>query len=317
MGSLLQFFQNQSDLALVTSGAVITMIVVNTVYLLICWLRPTSGLPKVGSRIRFLWGIAAIIVLSAVYTPKILLVYIAFISFLALKEFFSITPTRRADRRVLFWAYLSIPVQFFFIWNNWYQAFIIFVPVHIFLILPMIMVIVGDTNGFLKAWSTLGWGILSTVFTLGYLAYLLFLPNEANLTGEGISLFLFLFLLAQVSHAAQFYFGRRFNHPKLSLTVSTTRNWASLLGSLIVVAPIAWLTAPWLTPFSTLHAIMFGLLIATGGFVGYIILSAIKLDLQLKDRGSMTPGRGGVLNRIDTVIYTAPLFFYIVNQLYY
>lgn len=227
------------------------------------------------------------------------------------------TPTRRTDRRVLFWAYLALPIQFIFILLEWRNAFIMFVPIHVFLVLPMVMVLMGEARGFLRAWTTIGWSIITTVYSLGYLAYLLVLPVADKPSVSGSGLFLFLVGLAQISHAAQFFFGKLFDNPRLSLKVSKTRNWASLLGSILVTTPIAWLVAPWLTPFTPTQALLMGVIIATGAFVGYIILSAIKTDLQIKDRGTMTPGHGGILNRIDTFIYTAPLFFFLVGAWHY
>jgi len=309
---LFQSRQGPDDLLVVTGAVIVLLALVSAGYLILRWRRPSQNLPKVGYRIRFLWALTVAFVLAMVYSYKILLVYIAFIAFLGLKEFLSITPTRRADRRVLFWAYLAIPMQFFLIWMAWYEAFVVFVPIHVFVVLPIVMVIIGETRGFLRAWSMLGWGILTTVFSLGFLAFLLVLPAEGNPPSGGGGLFLFLVGMAQIDHAAQYYFGKRFAHPALSLKVSTTRNWASLVGSILLSAPLAWLVGPRLTPFTPWESVAVGAIIATGSFVGYIILSAIKGDLQLKDRGSMAPGRGGVLNRIDTFVYTAPLYFYLL-----
>lgn len=317
MHSLMHMFPNQPGLVLATTAVVVTLAIVSLVYVLLQWHSPHENLPKIGERIRFLWVLTAVFILAVVYSYKILLIYITFLAFLALKEIFSITPTRRADRRVLFWAYLSIPIQFALIWMDWRQAFIVFMPVYVFVVLPMIMVIVGETRGFAKAWSTLGWGVLTTVFSLGYLAYILMLPAGADFSAGGAGLFLFLVGLAQFNYAAQFVFGKLFDNPRLRLKVSTTRNWASLVGSIVVTIPLAWLIAPLITPFTAAQAIAVGAMISAGAFAGYIILSAIKGDLQLKDRGTMTPGHGGVLNRIDAVVYTAPLYFYIVSSLYY
>jgi phosphatidate cytidylyltransferase len=190
-------------------------------------------------------------------------------------------------------------------------------PIYVFIILPMRMVIGGEVRGFLTAWSMLGWGLLNIVFSLGCLAQLLVLPaTEATATG-GLGLFLYLMLLVQLNYVIQFYFGKRFAYPKLSLKVSATRNWASLAGSLLIIIPVGWLAAPLLTPFTTIQAIVVGLFVAAGGFAGHIVLSAIKGDLQLKDWGAMTPGRGGILNRIDAIVYTAPLYFFVVSYLYY
>jgi len=279
-------------------------------------LRSLDNLPKIGSRISFLWVMTFFFLLALLVSPKIMVLYIWFIAFLALKEFFSITPSRRVDRRVLFVAYLSLPLQFILILLGWRQAFTVFVPIWVFLVLPMVMVIMGETKGFLRAWSTIGWGIMTTVYSLGFLASLLMLPAETYQPVGGQGLFLFLLAMAQLSHTAQYAFGRRFSNPKLSLKVSQTRNWASLLGSIAVSMPVAWVIAPLLTPFSGFLGAGMGLLIAVGAFIGYIIVSAIKHDLQIRDRGSMTPGQGGVLNRIDTFVYTAPLFYYLTLQYY-
>lgn len=321
MVTVTELFQNQSGLAMVTNGVMALLAAITLGYWLLLWFRPTQNLPKIGSRIAFLWVVTLVFLLAILYSPKLLILYIWFIAFLALKEFFSMTPTRRADRRVLFCAYLSLPVQFIFILLERRNAFIMFAPIHVFLILPMVMVMIGDARGFLRAWSTIGWAIITTVYSLGHLAYLLALPMTAapntGGTSFGPGLFLFLVGLAQLSHATQFVFGKLFPDPRFSLKVSKTRNWVSLVGSILVTTPIAWLVAPLLTPFTPGEAAIMGVIIAAGAFVGYIIISAIKTDLQIKDRGTMTPGHGGVLNRIDTFIYTAPLFFYLVMAWHY
>ena len=311
-----RLFVTEPDLAIVAVAFLLALLIVTIGYLMLRWRGQWAGVPKIGSRIEFLWVLTTVFWLSILISSNLLILYIAFIAFLALKEFLSITPTRRADRRVLFCTYWVIPIQFFFIWRGWREAFVLFVPVFVFMILPMIMVIVGETRGFLRAWSTLGWGTITTVFSLGYLAYLVVLPRPMSSSASGHGLFLYLVGLAQLNHAAQYYFGKRFSDPRLSLKVSTTRNWASLAGSMVVTAPVALLIGPPLLHFSAPINLMLGLLISVGGFIGYIIVSAIKGDLQLKDRGSMTPGSGGVLNRIDAFVYTAPLYFYIVSYLF-
>lgn len=314
---MFQQTQVESGLTLVISIFTIVVTIVTLYYLYQSWREHTKGLDKIASRIHFAWVLTIVFILSTLYSYKILLLYIAFVAFLALKEFLSITPTRRTDRRVLLWAYLSIPIQFFLIWQGWFEAFILFVPVHVFLILPMVMVIMGDTDGFLRAWSMLGWGIITTVYTLGFLASTLVLPALENRMNDGIGLALFLVTLAQINHTAHYLFGRYFTHPNLMIKVSQTRNWGSMLGGILITIPLAWLLAPLITPFSRVDAIWIGMLISASSFIGYIILSAIKTSLNLRDRGSMTPGRGGVLNRIDTFVYAAPLYYYIVQFFYY
>ena len=309
--------QMQSNITLVLTAVVIILTVLSGIHMIQLWVRPSTGMPKIGSRIRYQWIMTGVFFAAYLYSPRILVLYIWLQSFLALKEFLSITPTRQIDRRVLFAAYLSLPIQFIMILLGWYRGFIVFVPVYVFLVLPIIMVIIGETEGFLKEWSMLGWGILTTVFSMGYLAYLVMLPPLNGETGGGLGLFLFLVGLAQINHAAQYFFGKRFLDPRYRITVSQTRNWMSLVGSIVLTVPVAWVVAPLLTPFSRWEAVAISVIISAGAFIGYIILSAIKTDLKLADRGTVVPGRGGVLNRIDTFVYTAPLFFYIVTNFYY
>jgi len=311
------FVRDQASLLITFSGVLLILSLATAGFLALRQWRPQPNLAKVGDRIRLTWTLAFVFLLAIFFGPTILILYIAFLSFLALKEFLSITPTRRSDRRVLFFAYLAISLQFFLVWLRWYQLFVIFIPIWIFLVLPTLMVWTGDTAGFLRAVATLGWGIMTTVFSLGYLAYLLVLPPPDHPAVEGIGLFLFLVVITQLSDISQFLLGKLFNQPWLRLKVTTTRTWASLLGGVPATALISWLAGPLLTPLSGLEAIGVGAVIAVGGFVGYITTAAIKSDLKLKDRGTMTPGQGGVLNRIDTLMYSAPLFFYLVLYLHY
>jgi phosphatidate cytidylyltransferase len=111
----------------------------------------------------------AIFALVLITIHPIALFLCGFLSFLAFKEYVSLIPTRRADRRVLFWAYLAIIIQYYLISLHWYSMFLIFVPVYVFLFLPMRMVIAGETQGFLKAIGTIHWGLMLTVFSLGHL----------------------------------------------------------------------------------------------------------------------------------------------------
>ncbi len=168
--------QMQSNITLVLTAVVIILTVLSGIHMIQLWVRPSTGMPKIGSRIRYQWIMTGVFFAAYLYSPRILVLYIWLQSFLALKEFLSITPTRQIDRRVLFAAYLSLPIQFIMILLGWYRGFIVFVPVYVFLVLPIIMVIIGETEGFLKEWSMLGWGILTTVFSMGYLAYLVMLP---------------------------------------------------------------------------------------------------------------------------------------------
>ena len=253
--------------------------------------------------------------LAIVVSRTVSIVFFGFLSFLALKEYFSIIPTRRADRRVLFWAYLAIPMQYYWVASGWYGMFIIFIPVYMFLLLPLPMLIIGETRDFLRAVGTLHWGVGTTVFSISHVAFLLVLPGDTGAGGAG--LVLFLVLLTEFNDVAQFVWGKLFGKHRITPTVSPKKTWEGFIGGAATTAALAVLLAPVLTPMSWPMSLAAGLLIGIGGFVGDITLSALKRDIGVKDSGGLIPGHGGLLDRIDSLTYTAPLFFHFIRYFYY
>ena len=313
----MQFLQEMPNLA-VAAGTVLALLVVATgIYWLLKQLKPDKNLAEIGARIRSWWVMTVVFSVVVIFSRDLSLVLMSLLSFLALKEYFSITPTRRADRRVIFWAYLSIPLQYYWIWIGWYWMFIIFIPVYVFLFLPMRMVMTGETQEFLKAAGTLNWGVMTTVFNLSHMAYLLVLPLFGNPAAGGAGLLFFLVVITQLNDIAQFLFGTMFGRHKITPTVSPNKTWEGLLGGIVSTTVISWLAAPLLTPFTAPQAVAVGIIIALAGFTGDVVISAIKRDLHIKDSGTLIPGHGGILDRLDSLTYTAPLFFHIVVYLHF
>jgi phosphatidate cytidylyltransferase len=278
---------------------------------------PQKNLTEISLRTKTWWVIFGVIASALVLSREVAIVLFAIISFISLREFFSLVPVRRADRRVLFWAYLAIPFQYFWIWDSWYGLFIIFIPVFWFLFLPMRMVLVGQTEGFLKSVGTIHWGLMITVFCISHIAFLLALPEEYNPNGGGIGLVLFLVCISQLNDVAQFCFGKMFGRNKVVPTVSPGKTYEGLLGGIFTTLVLAYFVGPRLTPMSEFHSLLSGLFISVGGFVGDIIMSAIKRDVGVKDSGTFLPGHGGILDRVDSISFVAPLFFHYIFYLYY
>ena len=264
------------------------------------------------------WIMIGAFSVALVAEPAWSLVFLGFISFLALKEFFSQIPTRRADRRVLFWAYLSIPVQYYWAGIEWYGMFIIFIPVYMFLFVAFRMIIAQHTEGFLKSAATIHWGLMTCVFSLSHMGFLLMLPEVRTIGGPGgAGLLFFLVVLTQFNDVAQYVWGRTLGKRKVLPVVSPKKTWAGLLGGVATTMLMAVVLAPWLTPFPPLQAAGAGLIIGVFGFVGDVSISAIKRDLGVKDFGSLIPGHGGILDRIDSLTFTAPLFFHYTWYYFY
>ena len=299
------------------AGIGVLLIVASIITWILTRLKPDKDLTELVLRIKSWWVMAGIFSLAIILDQKVSLFFLGFVSFIAFKEYLSLIPTRRADRRVLLLAYLAIPVQYYLIGIGWYGLFIIFIPVYMFLLIPMRMVTIGSTDGFLKAAGTIHWGLMTTVFSVGHAAYLLVLPAAGNPGAGGAGLLLFLVFLTQFNDVAQFVWGKTIGHTKVVPTVSPGKTRGGLLGGLATTIVLAALLGPWLTPMSLLHSIAAGVIIGLGGFLGDVSISAVKRDVGSKDSGQLLPGHGGILDRIDSLTFTAPLFFHFIQYLYY
>lgn len=288
---------------------------------LIVWLlkiiKPQNNYDELVQRTKSWWIMIGIFTFALVINRTISFVFLGFISFLALKEFFSIIPTRRVDRSVLFWAYLTIPIQFYWAATSWYGMFIIFIPVYMFLFIPFRLVLSQKTEGFLKSVGTIQWGLMITVFALSHMAFLLTLSNQRIPNNAGAGLLLFLVFLTQFNDVAQYTAGKLFGKHKIIPLVSPKKTWEGLIGGMIMTVILSVAIHPLLTPFSIWVAIAAGLIISAAGFIGDVTISAIKRDLAIKDTGSLIPGHGGILDRVDSLTFTAPLFFHMVYYLYF
>lgn len=299
------------------AGILILLVIATAIVQLLQILKAEKDYSELKLRVNSWWMMILIFISAIAFSKNVSIIFFAFLSFLALKEYFSITPTRRSDRSVLFWAYLTIPLQYYWIYTGWYGMFIIFIPVYAFLFLPSRMVLTGETANFLHAAGILHWGIMLTVFSLGHLAYLLVLPEKGNPVAGGAGLVFYLVFLTQFNDVLQFIWGKMLGKRKIVPAVSPKKTWEGFLGGVLTTTILAYFIHPYLTPMTELEGILSGLFIGIGGFIGDIIISALKRDLGIKDSGGLLPGHGGILDRIDSLVYTAPLFFHFIYYRYY
>ena len=284
------------------------------------WLErryPERDFKELRLRIHSWWTIVIVCSVALLLNQTVAIVFFALLSFLALKEYLSLIPTRRADRRVLFWVYLTIPIQYYWVGTAWYGMFIIFIPVYVFLLLPVRLILAGETQGYLRAAGTLQWGLMSMVFSLSHLAYLFVLPagEYENISGAG--LVLYLIVLTQFNDVAQYCWGKLLGRHKITPAVSPNKTWEGFLGGVGTTVLVAFALASLVTPLVWYHALIVGAIIAVAGFFGDLSISALKRDLGIKDSGSLLPGHGGILDRVDSLTYTAPIFFHFIRYFYF
>ena len=313
----MSFAHLQPNVLWALGGVVAVLVLASLVVTGIVWRNRDKDYTELKQRTQSWWVMVGVFFGAMLLSPTAAVVFFAFVSFLALKEYLSLIPTRRADRRVLFWAYLAIPIHYTWVGMGWYGMFIIFIPVYMFLLMPLRMVIIGETEGFLRAAGTLHWGLMTTVFSLSHMAFLLVLPADKNPAGGGAGLVLYLVFLTQFNDVAQYTWGKLMGKHKVIPKVSPKKTWEGLVGGNLTTLLLAILIAPYLTPFSLWESVGAGLIIGLFGFIGDVTISALKRDLGVKDSGNLIPGHGGILDRVDSLTYTAPLFFHFVYYLHY
>jgi phosphatidate cytidylyltransferase len=149
------------------------------------------------------------------------------------------------------------------------------------------------------------------------MAFWLALPDEVNPAGGGDALLFYLVFLTQMNDVAQYLWGKSLGRHKLTPTVSPNKTWEGLIGGIATTTLLAVVLAPHLTPLTRYESVLAGVLIGVCGFIGDVTMSALKRDIGVKDSGSLLPGHGGILDRLDSLTYTAPLFFHFVYYLHY
>jgi len=286
----------------------------------VCWFKgchkKTSPSHELWLRTRSWWLMCAVVFAALSINQTSALLLFGFLSFMALKEFISIVPVRLTDRRALFWAYIAIPFQYLWVAQGWYGMFIIFIPVYLFLFLAARLVLLGETKGFIRSAGVIHWALMLTVFSISHIAYLLVLPVK-NSDAGAIGLVLYLIVLTQFNDVAQFCWGKTVGKRPIAPKVSPNKTQAGFWGGLVTTTIIGALLAPQLTPLTIPQGLLAAAMIAITGFFGDLVLSAVKRDLQIKDCSQLIPGHGGLLDRLDSLMFSAPVFFHLTYYLHY
>ncbi len=278
--------------------------------------QPSRDFSELAARVKAWWIMAAVFFGAIAASARVSLVFFAFLSFWALKEYVTLLKTRPADHRALVWAFLAVPIQYLWVGLGWYGMFVVFIPVYMFLILPIRLVLAKQTAGFVASASQIQWGLMAFVFGLSHLGMLLALPAVGKPPANGRTLLLFLVVVTELSDVFQYVWGKTLGRHKILPSVSPNKTWEGFLGGIITTALISLLLR-FLTPFAVLETIGIALLITVAGFFGGAVMSAVKRDFGVKDFGELIPGHGGMLDRVDSLCYAAPVFFHCVRYFYY
>ena len=301
-------------------GGVIALLLLATIIGRLLAARTTTEegrktVANLNARINAWWMICAVFGAALFLGPIGTTVLFALMSFLALREFITLTPSKRGDHRALFWAFfILLPVQYIFIGRRWYEMFSIFIPVYAFLFIPIRNAIAGDTERFLERTAKIQWGLMVCVYFVSYAPALLAL-RIPGYEGENAKLLFFFSCIVQLSDVLQYVFGKLFGRHRVAPNVSPNKTVEGLVGGALaasLVGAALW----WVTPFQPLAAFGMAFAITIMGFFGGLTMSAIKRDRGVKDYGELLPGHGGMMDRLDSLCFAAPVFFHLTRYFY-
>ena len=288
--------------------------------------KVSATLKNLNQRIGAWWIMAIGLAVTLLIGETAVIVLFLVLSFLALREFLTIAPTHRSDHKTLVWLVYIIPlINYWFLWEHWYGAFSVLIPVYAFLFLPIRNALVGDTDNFLQRAALIQWALMICVYAISYVPAIMQLPVMMELGrqeaegaplgsggAEGALLMLFLVVVVQLSDVFQYVWGKTLGKHPVAPKVSPNKTWEGLIGGMLTATAIGgglW----WITPFTWWQAALLALVSCLMGFFGGLVMSSIKRDRGVKDFGATIAGHGGIMDRMDSLSFAAPVFFHLVR----
>ena len=271
-----------------------------------------GAIENLNARIRAWWAMVVLIAIAFVAGRVGVLLLFAFCSFAALREFITLINTRRGDHWAIAAAFFVVlPINYFLLWAEQYGIYSIFVPVYAFLLMPIIAVLHGDTRDFLLRISEVQWALMICVFCASHVPALLTLQIPGY-EGRNVLLIAFLVIVVQSSDVLQYVWGKLFGRTKIAPTLSPSKTVEGFVGG-VASATLIGASLWWITPFTPAQAALMAFIITIMGFFGGLVMSAIKRDRGVKDWGHLIEGHGGLIDRLDSVVFSAPIFFHLTR----
>ncbi len=283
------------------------------------------------------WWMVAIFML-ALSTHKIVsFVFLGFLCFASLREYYSMLPMQDSgadkllsfkDRLPVFFGYASIPAIIYVAYIEWYNLFLILIPVYVFLLIPILLILQNRTEGALTSMGVITLGFMFFVHNLGHCLFMI---------NMGSMVLLFCFTLTELRDLLSFWIGKwqakmadrmhagiikQMLEQRIAPAVSPKKTWAAGLTSALCMALIALLFVPLMPEFpqgrmSPAYGAFVGFMIGLLGLFGDLAFSMVKRDIGVKDSGTILPGHGGIIDRVDSLIFTIPVTFHLIRWAYF
>ena len=263
-------------------------------------------------RVNSWWVMVALLAAALLLGWQTTTALFAAISFIALREFLSLAPARREDRLIILAAYLAIPINYAFVAMDQYGIYLVFIPVYCFMAVPFLMACFGQTRAFLATAATFHWGLVTCVYSLGFAAFLMRTPLKEHLPAGPAGMVFLLLFVTELNDVAQYVWGKLFGRHKIIPKVSPNKTWEGFLGGWATTAAVIWFLGPYLAPLQGWGRAWMAFGLPLAGFAGDVTMSAVKRDIGVKDTSALIPGHGGMLDRADSLTFTAPLYFHLL-----
>ncbi len=242
-------------------------------------------------------------------------VLFAWVAFFALREFITLSPTRRGDHRSMILAFfIVLPIQFVLVATEHFDLFTVFIPVYVFLAIPVVSALSNDPERFLERNAKLQWGIMVCVYGMSHVPALLLLDFDGY-EGKGAFLVFFLVFVVQGGLVIQHLISRKLAYEPVAPDVSRSFHWRGWLYGLFFAAVIGAILSG-ITPFKPGQAFVLALIACASGSFGHLVMKALKRDRGVKHWGghiSSTTGASGLLDKVDGLCFAAPVFFHSVR----
>ncbi len=275
----------------------------------------TQKLREFSRLLRTSWAMSAVFWVGWALGETVATVLFGLVSFFALREFITLSPTHKGDHRSLVLAFFVVlPVQFAMVITRSFNLFTVFIPVYVFLLLPVVSALAGDTHRFLERNAKLQWGIVVCVYGTSHIPALLLL-NFPQYQGKNAFLVFFLVFVVQSCMIVQHLVGRKLKRAPSAPNVSKSFNWTSWMIAVAVGSLIGGLMAG-LTPFKPAQAVAMAFIACVSGSLGHLVMKALKRDRGIPNwgkRGIGVTGASGRLDRVDALCFAAPVFFHSVR----
>jgi len=264
------------------------------------------------ARTRAWWVMATVFIGAGIAGAGAASILFALISFLALREMITLSPTRHGDHHTLFSVFfIATPIQYVFVYMRWYGMFAIFIPVYAFLWICIRSTFTEDYKNYMERVAKIYFALMICVYCVSHAPALLDLRIPGF--GDGnVKLLLFLAIVVQLSYVMQYVWGKTLGAHKIVPRLSPNKTWEGFIGGALSAAAAGTMMW-WMTPFRPWQASLMSTVIVLMGFGGGVVMSAVKRDAGVKDYGHLIPGHGGIMDRIDSLCFAAPVFFHLTR----